>query len=105
MARKPVNVAAAIINVYFRQLPRVQSNCLFVKTNMLNGPMHGYIHKTAVFSSLLASFLSFFTAASLTAFNLDLNTEELVFLFNHTYHTVLVFVAPYRDKQSNRTPQ
>ena len=46
-----------------------------------------------------------FTSASLSAFNPNSNTEELVSLFNHTCQTVLDSAAPYCDKQSKIAAQ
>ena len=59
-----------------------------------NAPVRG-----RVFNTSSASKFSELFSASLTAFNSDFNTEELVSLFNHSCQSALGITAPYKNKK------
>ncbi len=58
-----------------------------------------------VFHFVCQSVFWLFYSCFLAAFNLNLNTEELVSFFNQTSHTILDLVALYKLKKTSRTPR
>ena len=66
---------------------------------------HNALARGRVFNTSSASKFSERFSASLTAFNSDLNTEELVSLFNHSCQSALDVIAPYKNKKNRRALQ